>query len=418
MRFRALFCCAILCLCLAPFSARAQVTPEEIEISVVTFGPGPIVYERFGHVAIRVRADTAGFDALYDWGNFDFEEPNFIGKFVKGSLLYSMARKPTYVVLPFYQLDQDRSVTEQVLNLDDAQKRRLLAALDANQQNPRYLYDYYKDNCSTRVRDLIDQTVDGQLAAQWADPPPFNTAMPEIKNETPSLRWHTRRLLNVGVDNQVLSTLIDFCNGPRVDQPLSRWDAAFIPMELCKALDDATYQRPDGTVVALVKERRVLNTTRTPGNAEPSLSIDPFRWTLPIGLIGGVLIVLLARVWRLGFWIGAGLVSAFAAFGAIFFTIIILFTRHWVVAMNENYLQFSPASIVVLAAILVPRLRKRFRYAPAIAAGLSVAGLAITISPLTIQQNWPAVCFALPLHLAVWYGWKTPAAKPMDIKPT
>lgn len=373
--------------------ARAAIDPDDVEVSIITMGPGPLVYERFGHIAIRLRIGSSGDDVLYDWGNFDFEEPNFIGKFVKGSLLYSMDAKPTDRWLQFYQLDQDRSITEQALDLDPDQKRKLFALLIENERDPKYLYDYYLDNCSTRVRDILDKAVDGQLAPQWT------TATPN------SFRWQTRRLMDVGIDNKAMSLLIDLCCGRKVDHPLSQWESAFIPMELSKLLDSARITHADGTRSPLVKQRRELNRSVLFGNAEPAVSRSTVRYALPVGIVFGALTLAAARFVRVGFWVLAGAWSAFASFGAIFFVVIICFTRHWVVDWNENFLQFSPVSIGVLAGVLVPRWRNSLRHLPKIALGLSAAGLAITISHLTLQQAAPAVCLALPAHLAVMLGW-------------
>jgi hypothetical protein len=385
------FLVTVLCFSASLFAA---VDPDDVEVSVITMGPGPLVYERFGHIAIRIRNEKTGQDFLYDWGNFDFEEPNFIGKFVKGSLLYSMDSKPTDRWLAFYQLQQDRSVTEQVLNLDATQKQKLFGLLIANEENPKYLYDYYLDNCSTRVRDLLDATLGGQVAPQWSGLTPN------------SFRWHTRRLLDVGIENQILSMLIDFSAGPRVDEPLTQWQASFVPMELSKLLEKTSANRSDGTTLPLVRERRILNDSKLPGNAEPTTARSPVRWALAIGLLLAGTTAGCARLFRIGFWFFAGIWSAFAVFGTVFFLVVICFTRHWIVDWNANFLQFSPISAGMLAGVLVPRWRQGMQHLPAIAVGLSVIGLLITISHVTIQQAAPAIGLALPMHLAVMFGWK------------
>jgi hypothetical protein len=376
-----------------PVHARGQAG-DDVEVSVITMGPGPLVYERFGHIAIRMRNTQTGFDVLFDWGNFDFEEPNFVGKFIKGSLLYSIDGKQSDRWLAFYGTEQDRTITEQVLDLDPAQKDKLRSLIAKNLENPRYLYDYFLDNCSTRVRDAIDQATDGQLAPQWTALTPH------------SYRWHSRRLMDVGIENKALSALMDFTYSGRADHPLTQWQATFVPMELSKLLDTATISRADGSTMPLVKERRQLNSSALPGNSEPSESRSPLRFTLPIGLVLATLVFVCSRCFRVGYWVLTGLWSGFAAFGSILFFVLICFTRHWVVAWNENFLQFSPVSILIFMAVLVPRLRRTFVRLPWVIVGLSVIGLAITISHLTPQLTAPAVALALPLHLAVCAGWK------------
>lgn len=380
---------SLLCLS-APL--RASIEMDDVEVSIITMGPGPLVYERFGHIAVRLRIPSAGQDILYDWGNFDFEEPNFVGKFVKGSLLYSMDVKPTDRWLGFYRDEQDRSITEQVLNLDAAQKQRLLGQLIENERNPKYLYDAFLDNCSTRVRDLLNTTLNDQLVPQMAEQTPG------------TIRWHTRRLMDVGLDNKMMSLLIDFAYGPGADRPLTQWHAAFVPMELSRLLDTMIITRVDGTTLPLVRERRVLNDSKLPGNAEPLVARSPVRWSLPIGAILALLVAATAKRFRAGYWLIAGAWSAFASLGAVFLVTLACFTRHWVVDWNVNLLQFSPISLGILAAVVVPRWRRPLRHLPPIAVGLSAVGFVITI--LTIQQAAPAICLAMPMNLSVLFGWR------------
>lgn len=373
-------------------TARAQVNgPGDPTISVITLGPGRMIYERYGHVAIRIQAPIYNLDVAYDWGNFDFNAPGFIGRFVKGDMRYWMEGKDGQALLDHYIKLEDRTVTIRELNLDHDQTYKLVDLIrkQDDEQHRYYLYDYFKDNCSTRVRDTINEAAGGALETTK-------------QNLTPhDYRWHNRRLLRVGLDNVALMTGMELVTGPRLDVPLSAWDACYLPTLLGETLDRTTL--PDGR--PLVRNKRIVNVTSTPGNFEPTEAINPVRWTLPIGLICGGVLLLLVRVWPTGFRAGATLWELFVLVGAIFLPSVVLFTRHWVTAWDENFLQLTPLAIPILWRLWQREsMRPTLDYFSAAALGLSLIGAAITISHLTPQHNAPALCLALPLHAAVFLG--------------
>lgn len=387
---RRLLACLAALLALAPPTASAQTSPAEPVVSIVTFGPGPIVFERFGHIAIRIQIPSRGVDVCYDWGNFDFDEPGFLWRFVRGDMRYWMQGKYTQRMLPLY-LDADRTVIEQRLNLDAAQTRRLLDALGAQDtdENRFYRYDYYADNCSTRVRDAIDLAVSGQLKAQSQASTPH------------TYRWHTRRAMSVGIDNRTLAPFMDFAAGSPVDPPLSQWEEAFLPLEFSRQLDAVTIDDGNGGRAPLVAERRVLNETTTPGNVDAPTPGRPVIPATVAGVVGAGLMLGVGRVWRTGgiaialFWEG------FAAFGFTFITALWTLTKHWPIASNWNVLHFSPLAFVLIVALIFGRSRRRLRWAAPAALGLSLLAAVITGTGLSIQEAWPAIGLAVPMHAAV-----------------
>ena len=372
--------------------ARAAMT-----VSLVTFGPGEQIYERFGHNGIRVRDDERGVDQFFDWGHFEFT-PDFMLKFAKGDLHYWMdGTADAQRLIDFYIRTGDRQVTEQILNLSPAQVERLYRALFNNlkPKNRTYRYDYYLDNCSTRARDMLDQATDGAI----------RRALDPLADHT--FRFHTRRLMPVGVLNTLCTTLADMAGGPRIDRPLTRWEASFVPMLLADGLDEARNQMEDGTIVPLVLERRVLHTTTTAANADPDRPWNPTRWTLPFSLLtSGLMLLLARRGWRRAFALIASLWQGFVLFAACSLPAMALFTWHWPVAWNANLLQFTPLSVLVLLALWRQRWRRPLQWAATGAVGLSAAGAILTIAPLPFapQQNGSAVALALPLHVATMIG--------------
>ena len=147
-------------------------------------GPGTAVWERFGHNAIRVTDARTGADTTYNYGMFDFAAERFFIRFAQGRMLYWTEGHRADREIAAY-VRADRSVWIQELELTPAQRVALRDFLEWNsrEENKYYGYDYYRDNCSTRVRDAIDRILGGVIEAQTASVPTGTT-----------WRSHTRRL--------------------------------------------------------------------------------------------------------------------------------------------------------------------------------------------------------------------------------
>lgn len=128
---------------------------EKAEISIVTAGSGEVLYEAFGHSAIRIKDSKNGFDVIYNYGIFDFNAPNFYSNFVKGKLLYQLGKYDFKYFLYSYDKDK-RWVKQQTLNLNQQQKQAYFNFLENNvkPENKSYLYDPFFDNCATKLRDI------------------------------------------------------------------------------------------------------------------------------------------------------------------------------------------------------------------------------------------------------------------------
>jgi len=125
------------------------------EISIITAGPGKVLYEGFGHSTIRVK--DIDFDNAYNYGIFDFNTPDFYLNFTKGKLLYKLESYPFHYFVRSYQRD-DRWVKEQVLNLNQLEKQQFYAYLENNAapENATYLYDPFFNNCATILREITE----------------------------------------------------------------------------------------------------------------------------------------------------------------------------------------------------------------------------------------------------------------------
>ena len=177
-----------------------------LRIWLVTAGPGDAVWERYGHNAIRVLDTATGRDVAYNWGIFDFEQVDFIPRFLRGRMLYMMAPFQSQSMLAAYAR-VDREVVVQELDLTPAQKLELrdLAERNALPENRDYAYQYFLDNCSTRVRDLLDLVLGGSLRAEFESSP-----------GGVSFRDHIRRLTQ---DDPLIFTGMDLLLGAPGDRP-------------------------------------------------------------------------------------------------------------------------------------------------------------------------------------------------------
>ena len=144
-----------------PPLALAAAAPR---IGVMTMQPGEVFFERFGHDAIVVDDPAQPEPVSYNFGFFDMAEDGFVGRFVKGEMQYMLVALPLQDDLQYYR-ETGRGAILQWLDLEPAQARGLADELarNARPENARYRYDYYTDNCSTRVRDALDRTLLGAL---------------------------------------------------------------------------------------------------------------------------------------------------------------------------------------------------------------------------------------------------------------
>lgn len=377
--------------------AVAQAAPDSLVISVLTWGQGDAIWERFGHNALRVRNLRSGSDLAYNWGMFDFNQPNFLGRFLSGDTQYWVEAIPTAWIVQTY-IESDRETVEQVLALTPEQTATL-AAFVANQAleaNKYYRYDYFRDNCSTRLRDALDVALGGSLERR------FTLLRTELSYRNESIR--------LTAPDGLAQAGMGIALGPKADAPLTAWEAMFIPMRLRDYLRQVTVPTADGGTQPLVAVERTLHrAARAPELAE--------RRGLTLGAFGpvlGVWILLLApltaagrRRTRLPAAVMAGLFYAIAGLVGVVVLGMWLFTAHVFWSNNLNVLLFSPLALA--AAWILPRSLWRgerstaARVMLALMAGGALA--ALLAAPFTTQTLGGPLMLALPAHLALAITW-------------
>ena len=213
----------LLLLCLAwPLTAAAQAG-DVPRIGVATMQPGDVFFERFGHNALVVDDPDAPYPMSYNFGAFDPNEADFVPRFIRGDMRYQLMALPLADDLAYYR-DVGRGVSIQWLDLTPTQARSLAAALveNAKPENAHYRYDYFTDNCSTRVRDAIDTALGGALRNQLQGRSRGNTYRGDAVRLASPAPW-----MWLGFDIGL---------GPAADRPNALWDDAFVPMRLAEAL--------------------------------------------------------------------------------------------------------------------------------------------------------------------------------------
>lgn len=149
-----------------------ETLSDSARFSLITVAPGEFVYSTFGHTALRLKDPAGGVDVCFNYGTFDFDQPGFVLKFCQGKLLY-MLDTEEYKDFENGNLYFRRPMIEQILNLSAEQKSKLYALLKNNYrpENRFYKYDFFYDNCATRVRDILENTLGGN--------PGYNTSSAE-----------------------------------------------------------------------------------------------------------------------------------------------------------------------------------------------------------------------------------------------
>jgi hypothetical protein len=375
----------------------APARGEELSVYVMTMGPGRAVWERFGHNAIWIRDHRHGTDIAYNWGMFSFEQENFILRFIRGHMDYWMDGFDAELTASAYIRD-DRSVWAQELNLTPAQRADLRDFLEWNAlpENSVYRYDYYRDNCSTRVRDAIDQAIGGQLRAATEGVPTGTT-----------YRLHTRAL-TAGDPPLYMGLMIGL--GQPVDREISAWEEMFLPMQLRERIRDVFIETPEGERVPLVLGEVEIH--RSAGISDGGV---PGSRVLPLMLIG---LLIGGAMWGAARWADSrrGARIAASALAAVWATVsgvlgLVLLglwvaTDHATSYWNENLFFYTP--LLLPLAVLVPLATRgrtgARRYALWLAlavAALSILGLVLQVVPAFYQVTGETAALAIPLNLGL-----------------
>lgn len=238
---------SVILFALLPCLANSQAVTEFTRISLLTGSPGAELYSTFGHSAIRVSDVSQGIDMVYNYGTFDFNTPNFYLKFAQGKLLYKLSIE-TFENFQNSFRYENRSVDEQILQLTPAQKEKLILLLQENYlpENRYYKYDFFFDNCATRIRDLLTAAYGDGFEYQYPD-------------DWKKGEMTFRNLIDLYLTNHHWSDFgIDLALGLPTDVIASPADYMFLPDYLAEGFQTARIRRNGEWAPLVTSSERIL----------------------------------------------------------------------------------------------------------------------------------------------------------------
>ena len=373
---------------------------SELTVYLLTMGPGDQAWEKFGHNAIWIHDAANGSDIAYHWGVFDFKDKDFYPNFIRGKMRYMMGAFDFDETIDVYR-QANRTVWAQELNLTPAQRFSLAQFISWNvrPENRYYRYDYYGDNCSTRVRDALDAALGGVIKKASESVPTSTT-----------YRFHTERLTQ---DDWPIFTGTMIGLGEPTDRPITAYEEMFLPVKLKDHLRTMRVST-NGVSVPLVKNERVLvQATRPPEDVEVRRGMAGYLVIAAIVLLVGAGLFAAQRgstpIAALALASGWSLI---AGLGGVLLAGLWGLTDHVYSYRNENLFQLNPLSLIGLVvlhraawsrkgdAAAAARILTAYRWAVMIAA-LSVAGFVLQALPSFTQGNGDVIALAMPIHVGV-----------------
>lgn len=338
----------------------AERLSNKTQISLITISPGSDLYSAFGHSTLWILDTEQNIDRVYNFGTFNFDQPNFYLNFVKGHLDYTLS---VYSFEEQYlsTRDEGRGLSQQVLNLDSGQKQRLYDFLEWNSlpENSHYLYDFYLDNCSSRFRDVLQTNCGKEL----------------VFDKTISTPYSFRDWMNICLIPHPWSAL--FMNiglGAPADRKTDYLTQMYLPINLKLAISTATnHAKP------LVKSENEL--------LDP-IEIEPQNGTTDIWISTGIvlLIALLLIISKSRFPILERIFDislfSFVTILGLALALLWLCTDHWVCASNTDLLWANPFSFIYLFLLTKLKSKKSIYH--------------ISISTLVLSFGYFTFGFLLP----------------------
>ncbi|MBC2846121.1 DUF4105 domain-containing protein [Winogradskyella flava] len=327
-------------LSLLGFGQRYQLAPDA-KVSVLTFGPGQSLNDSFGHNAFRIVDKDRSIDLVYGYGEYDFDAPNFYLKFARGKLNYLIS-KHNFSDIYYHYSSYDRSIDEQVLNLNIEEKQRLFEFLENNYkpENRGYKYDFFYDNCATKIRDISQDVTVGDIdfiTPEDYKPKTFRSLIYEHLNK-----------------NSWGSLGIDVALGSIVDREVSANEYMFLPKYIHSFFANAKSNGKN-----LVKNSSNLYSNKnekTSGN----LLLSPL---MIIGAISLFIVFITYRDYKnneRSNWLD---ITLFMLTGVIGLLLLFLWfgTDHTATAYNYNVLWAVPFNIFVVGQLFRKKAKNWFR---------------------------------------------------------
>lgn len=322
------------------FAQQFQLSPES-EISALTVGQGDNLNDAFGHSAFRIKDKSRNLDVVYDYGRYDFNTPNFYLKFVQGKLNYLIGKRRYSDFFETYRF-YDRTIEEQKLNLSQKQKQKLYNYLVNNYkpENRTYLYDFFYDNCATRIRDVLNTATSNTIVYS------------SLNRQEQSFRDLIHR--NVG-HNTWGSFGIDIALGSLVDKVATDNEQMFLPEYIHKHFDNAALGGSN-----LTKTNTMVYMSKHFKGYKTPLIISPI---IIMSLIGLLIIYITYRDYKrnkISKWLD---ISLFVITGLSGLLLLFLWfgTDHTSTGYNYNLLWAFPLNLFVMGQLFKKTTKNWFR---------------------------------------------------------
>ncbi|MCK0180186.1 DUF4105 domain-containing protein [Flavobacteriaceae bacterium S0862] len=323
-------------------NAQQLKLSNQAEISVLTIGPGTLLMDAFGHNGFRVRDRERMLDVVFNYGTFDFDTPNFYLKFAQGKLNYKLSHNSYDDFFQAY-IAQNRSIDEQILDLTRTQKQQVFDFLlnNAKPENKYYLYDFFYDNCATKMKDVLKVSLNETLT--FKQPDDFNP-----KTFRALIHEHVNR-------NSWGSLGIDIALGSVIDKRATPEEHMFLPKYIHVFFEKATFTNSNKS---LIKQPRLLYKKK-----EKSISNIFLMSPLMIfGLLGILILWITYQDYKKGartIWLDIGLFSITGFIGVILL-LLWFATDHTATANNYNLLWAFPVNLLVVMQLLKKTPKKWF----------------------------------------------------------
>jgi len=330
------FCVSLL------INAQGIRLSNDATVSVLTIGPGASLNDAFGHNAFRIEDKKLGLDVAYGYGQYDFDAPNFYLKFAQGKLKYLISRN-SYTDFYGYYVRHNRTIKQQVLNLTTSEKQKLFNYLENNYkpENRKYLYDFFYDNCATRIKDVTQIVTDNKI----------NFVLPS-EYETKTFRELIHE--HVGL-NTWGSFGIDIALGSIIDRAATPTEQMFLPKYIHAFFGAAKLNNSK----KLVQSESVIFQNKREYSGSNFL-LSPI---VIIGILGLLIGYITYRDFKLNNrskWLD---VVIFAVTGLVGIVVLLLWfaTDHTATAYNYNLLWAMPLNLFVIGQIFRKKIKNWFR---------------------------------------------------------
>ncbi len=352
------------------YSASNKKLSSSAQISLITCSSGDELYSIFGHSAIRVYDDSLQINEVYNYGTFDFNTPNFYGKFANGELDYMLSAYNFKYFLPSY-FRNNRSVSEQILNLTSTEKQNLFNALETNKlpENKFYRYEFFYDNCATRIRDIIFASLDGEV----------------IYTPGSSLDMTFRDMIHLYLNKQPWTRDgIDILLGSKIDIKITQYESMFLPDYLKDYFINTEVKRVNNTQPLILSDNELLSFPDNEGHS--SGLTKRITWILFILLF--ILFLYEIRTKRRFIIVDRILLFVTGLFGLIVFYLW-TFSELTTTGANYNILWALPTNLILLFKLKQINKKGFFK----------VLGIITWVSLLIVLLGWKLIPQQLPSAL-------------------